>query len=69
MAEILSECSQIGITGKKKNKIQINDYGNKEYLDRTKSKNRETVEIQPGINLKKNHPVTVSQLKYEINAI
>lgn len=39
---LLSDVSQNGITGKKKI-IQINDYGNKEYLDRPKSMNTEAV--------------------------
>lgn len=40
---LLAVVSQTGITGEKKNQIQINDYGNKEYLDRPKSINTEAV--------------------------
>lgn len=40
---LLAIVSQTGITGEKKNQIQINDYGNKEYLDRPKSINTEAV--------------------------
>lgn len=40
---LLTVVSQTGITGEKNNQIQINDYGNKEYLDRSKSVNTEAV--------------------------